>query len=161
VFGKSEKGDTMAKDKEQATAQPQRDGVISIVGPGMKVTGDCDTEGTLRIEGVVEGTVRAGKAVVVGKDGVVQGDIVTQDAVIGGRVTGTVTAESRLELQATCLIEGEIRARRIKLDEGGKVNGKVQMGEVTMQPRTKTATGEAGRPAVGGKDQVLTISASG
>ena len=37
-------------------------------------------------------------------------------AIVGGNVKGTVIAESRLELQATCVIEGEIRARRIKLD---------------------------------------------
>src|SRR5690606_30263226 len=91
--------------------------------------GDCETEGTLRIEGTVEGTVRAGKAVVVGKDGAVEGDIITQDAVIGGRVKGTLVAESRLELQATCVVEGEIRARRLKLDEGGRVNGTVAVGE--------------------------------
>src|SRR5262245_57949881 len=125
----------MAKDKEQAPAPTSREGVSSLIGRGMRVSGDCETEGTLRIEGVVEGTVRAGKAVVVGKDGLVQGDINTQDAVIGGRVTGMVIAESRLELQATCIIEGEIRARRIKLDEGGKVNGKIQMGEVSQMPR--------------------------
>ncbi len=143
----------MAKDKEQAPAPPSREGVISIIGPGMRVVGDCETEGTLRIEGTVEGTVRAGKAVVVGKDGLVQGDISTQDAVIGGRVTGMVVAESRLELQATCIIEGEIRARRIKLDEGGKVNGKVQMGEITQLPRpthlTKPAPDQPQSPQPG------------
>lgn len=114
-------------------AQQGREGVISIIGPGMRVVGDCLTDGTLRIEGSVEGTVRAGKAVVLGKDGVVDGDIVTQDAVIGGRVTGSITAESRLELQATCIIEGQIRARRIKLDEGGKVNGTVHIGDVASE----------------------------
>lgn len=113
--------------KEQAQAQTA--GAISIIAIGTKITGDCETDGTVRIEGTVEGTVKAGKAVVVGKDGVVRGDIMTQDAVIGGHVTGIVTAESRLELQATCVIDGEIRARRVKLDEGGKVNGNIQMGE--------------------------------
>lgn len=122
----------MAKNKADNDAQPGREGVISIIGPGMRVVGDCDTEGTLRIEGTVEGTVRAGKAIVVGKDGVVDGDLTTQDAVIGGRVTGSVTAESRLELQATSVIEGKIRARRIKLEEGGTVNGTVQIGEVSQ-----------------------------
>jgi cytoskeletal protein CcmA (bactofilin family) len=115
--------------KGDPNGQAGREGVISIIGPGMSVSGDCETEGTLRIEGTVEGTVRAGKAVVVGREGEVRGDIVTQDAVIGGRVTGTVTAASRLELQSTCVIEGEIRARRIKLEEGGKVNGQVKVGE--------------------------------
>ncbi len=130
----------MAKNEESG-AQPGREGVISIIGPGMQVTGDCDTEGTLRIEGSVEGTVRAGKAVVVGKDGVVDGDITTQDAVIGGRVTGSIIAESRLELQATCVIEGQIQARRIKLEEGGKVNGMVQIGEVSGQPAAQSIGG--------------------
>lgn len=113
--------------KEQS-GQPST-GAISIIAPGTKVIGDVETDGTLRVEGTVEGQIKAAKAVVVGKDGVVTGDIATQDAVIGGRVTGTVVAESRLELQATCVIDGEIRARRVKLDEGGKVNGQVAMGE--------------------------------
>lgn len=126
--------------KETQAAQQAREGVISIIGPGMRVVGDCTTEGTLRVEGTIEGTVRAGKAVVVGKDGVVLGDITTQDAVIGGRVVGTITAESRLELQATCVIEGEVRARRIKLDEGGRVNGNLQTGETsTAKPETPAA----------------------
>ena len=104
------------------------DSVISIIGPGMKVVGDCETDGTIRIEGLVEGSVRAGKAVVVGKDGRVKGDITTQDAVISGAVVGTVSAESRLELQATARIDGEVRARRMQLEEGAILNGTVQMG---------------------------------
>ena len=120
----------MARNEEVAPAAGSRDSVISIIGPGMRVVGDCETDGTLRIEGKVEGTVRAGKAVVVGKEGSVEGDILTQDAIIGGRVNGKLVAESRLELQATCQIEGEIRARRIKLDEGGSINGSVYVGDV-------------------------------
>ncbi|HEX6261089.1 MAG TPA: polymer-forming cytoskeletal protein [Woeseiaceae bacterium] len=120
----------MAKDQ----AGQANTGTISIIAPGTRIKGDCDTDGTLRVEGTVEGMIRAAKAVVVGKDGVVTGDITTQDAVIGGKVTGTVTAESRLELQATCVIDGEIRARRVKLDEGGRVNGKVAMGENVSRP---------------------------
>ena len=103
------------------------DTVISIIGPGMRVVGDCETEGTVRIEGRVEGSVRAGKAVVVGKEGIVDGDIFTQDAVISGTGQGTLTAESRLELQASCHIEGEIRARRMQLEEGAMLNGTVKM----------------------------------
>ena len=129
----------MAKDKGNPGFNPAHDGVISIVGAGMRVVGNCETEGTLRIEGAVEGTVRAGKAVVVGKDGVVVGDIVTQDAIIGGKVEGTVVAESRLELQATCVIQGQIHARRIKLDEGGRINGEIHTGEVEKR-RVQAAT---------------------
>ena len=117
----------MARDRIVNGASPET--VISIIGPGMQVIGECQTDGTIRIEGTVQGTVRAGKAVVVGKDGVVDGDIFTQDAVISGKVNGTLVAESRLELQATCRIDGEVRARRMQLEEGAILNGTVQMGE--------------------------------
>jgi cytoskeletal protein CcmA (bactofilin family) len=134
LFNRDNSTDRTEMAKETNGAQPAREttgtAAVSIIGPGMRVVGDCETEGTLRIEGIVEGTVRAGKAVVIGKDGAILGDLLTQDAIIGGKVTGIVIAESRLELQATCLIEGEIRARRIKLDEGGRINGKVHTGEV-------------------------------
>ena len=130
----------MAKDTRDQN--PARDGVISIIGPGMRVHGDCETEGTLRIEGSVQGKVVAGKAVVIGRDGVVKGDIFTQDAVIGGHVTGKVIAESRLELQETSVVDGEIQARRIKLEEGGRVNGTVHTGDVAFGQRAA-----AGSPA--------------
>ena len=118
----------MARDRAGNGATPL-DAVISIIGPGMKVIGDCETDGTVRIEGTVQGSVRAGKAVVVGKDGIVDGNIETQDAVISGHVKGTLVAESRLELQATCHLEGEVRARRMQLEEGAVLNGTVSMGE--------------------------------
>ncbi|HEX7050901.1 MAG TPA: polymer-forming cytoskeletal protein [Longimicrobiales bacterium] len=124
---------------EAQSTQQARDGVISIIGPGMRVVGDCSTEGTLRVEGTIEGTVQAGKAVVVGKDGAVLGDVTTQDAVIGGRVVGTIIAESRLELQATCVIEGEVRARRIKLDEGGRLNGNIRTGDAAASQTSTPA----------------------
>lgn len=104
------------------------DSVISIIGPGMTIVGDCETDGTVRIEGSLEGSVKAGKAVVIGKQGVVTGDIVTQDAVISGRVEGKLVAASRLELQATSQIDGEVHTRRMQLEEGAVLNGSVLMG---------------------------------
>jgi cytoskeletal protein CcmA (bactofilin family) len=101
----------------------------------MKVVGNCETDGTIRIEGHIQGSVHAGKAVVVGKDGLVDGDIKTQDAVISGRVVGTLVAESRLELQATCRIEGDVRARRMQLEEGAVLNGTVDMGNMEGEER--------------------------
>ena len=125
--------------RETPGAPPES--VISIIGPGMKVIGDCHTDGTVRVEGTVEGSVHAGKAVVIGKQGVVRGDIVTQDAVISGRVEGSLVAESRLELQATCRIEGEIKTRRMQLEEGAVLNGTVTMGDKSRAPKDKDAAG--------------------
>lgn len=115
----------MARDRTSQGSVPES--VISIVGPGMKIVGDCETDGTLRIEGAIQGAIRAGKAVVIGKEGLVIGDIHTQDAVVSGRVEGSVTAESRLELQATCRIDGEVSTPRLQLEEGAVLNGSVNM----------------------------------
>ncbi|MDE2793408.1 MAG: polymer-forming cytoskeletal protein [Gemmatimonadota bacterium] len=114
--------------KVRATQAASAEKVISIIGPGMHIVGDCDTTDTIRIEGRIEGSVRAEKAVVIGKGGCVTGDIKTQDAVIAGTVKGALDVDSRLELQETCVIDGEIRATRLKLDEGGVVTGTVSIG---------------------------------
>lgn len=116
--------------KEQRSESPVREmsDVVSVVGPGMEIVGNIKCDGTVRVEGQVEGSIRATKSVVVGKSGRVSGDIETQDVVIAGTVTGTVVGASRVELQDTCRVEGDIRSRRVKLDEGGQVEGRLQMG---------------------------------
>jgi cytoskeletal protein CcmA (bactofilin family) len=132
--------------RETSSGSPP-ESVISIIGPGMTVVGDCQTEGTVRIEGLIEGSVRAGKAVVIGKHGKVRGDIHTQDAVVSGHVTGTLVAESRLELQATCQIDGEVRTRRMQLEEGAVLNGTVEMGEKKKPATAATTSGTQGTNA--------------
>lgn len=122
----------MARDKTHPGTPPES--VISIIGAGMKVIGDCETDGAIRIDGTVNGNVRAGKAVVVGKDGLVEGNIYTQDAVISGRVHGSVSAESRLELQCTSHISGDVQALRMQLEEGASLQGQVAVGESYKKP---------------------------
>ena len=138
----------MARLKERETSGTPA--MISIIGPGMQAVGDCVTDGTLRVEGSLVGTVYAGKAVVVGKEGMINGEIRTNDALIAGEVSGMLMAASRLEIKATSKVDGEIRARRLQLEEGAVLNGEIQMGEVelgtppsTQKRRGRGGTGEA------------------
>jgi cytoskeletal protein CcmA (bactofilin family) len=130
-------------DKAAAARTVAGEQSMSIIGPGMNITGDLLTDGTVRVEGRIEGTIRAGKAVIVGKGGEVDGDVITQDAVIGGRLRGTLVAESRLELQATCDIEGQIRApaQHLKLEEGARFNGQIQMLDQNQMAALPASTG--------------------
>lgn len=130
IFKKSPDGQGSAgRERTGASGRAPGEGAISIIGPGMRIVGDLDTDGTVRVEGTVEGTIRAGRAVVLGTDGEVVGDVYTQDAVIGGRIRGRLTTENRLELQGTSVIEGEIRARsqHLQLHEGARFNGQIKM----------------------------------
>ena len=139
----------MAKNIPSSNTPPEA--VISIIGTGMTMVGDSDTDGSLRIEGTIRGSVRAGKSVVVGKDGLVDGSVFTQDAVIAGRVSGGIHAESRLELQATSQVTGEIVALRMQVEEGAKVQGQVAVGESAMKATSKAAQPQ--KVGGGGKDE--------
>jgi cytoskeletal protein CcmA (bactofilin family) len=107
------------------------EGTLSIIAGGMRVIGDIETEGVVKIEGRVEGSVRAGRQVLVGRQGEVKGDITTREAVIGGKVQGTVSATERLEVQATSTIIGDINTKSIAIAEGGRVNGAVRIADVS------------------------------
>jgi cytoskeletal protein CcmA (bactofilin family) len=134
----------MAKNSPSSNTPPEA--VISIIGAGMIIEGDSVTDGSLRIEGTIRGSVRAGKSVVVGRDGLVDGSIYTQDAVISGRVSGGVHAVSRLELLATSEVSGEIEAPRMQVEEGAKMHGQVTVGEgapQVAQPPTHGGGGKA------------------
>ncbi len=132
----------MAKPR---VVQTLPEAVISIIGAGMQVCGDCESTDTIRIEGTVEGWVRAEKAVVVGKEGKVIGDVTTADAKIAGSVKGILDINSRLEIASTANIDGEIRAARLQLDEGGVVNGSVSVGR--KEDRQLSLEKGAKRPA--------------
>ncbi len=124
--------------KTDAPATTPTEAVISIVGTGMTIEGDSETDGSLRIEGTIRGNVRAGKSVVIGKDGLLEGSIYTQDAVIAGRVLGAVYAESHVELQATSQISGEIQARRMHVEDGAALQGQVAVGEGGVKSAPKS-----------------------
>lgn len=111
-----------------ANAAHTSDGGLSIIGPGMTVVGDLVTDGTLRIEGRVEGNVQVAGAVVIGKDGIVTGDIMAEDAIVSGTVDGSLAARSRIEVHPTARVEGDLRARSMQLDEGAILNGTLAMG---------------------------------
>lgn len=102
---------------------------LSIIAAGTKIDGDIETDGVIRIEGRVNGSIRAARQVLVGRQGEVIGDIATREAVIGGRVEGTINATERLEVQNTSVISGDICTRAIAVVEGGKINGTVRIAD--------------------------------
>ena len=109
--------------KRRGAQQPS----LSMISSDLRVVGDLETDGVVKIEGQVEGTIRAGSQVLVSQGALIKGDIITKEAVIGGEVDGLVQAEERVEVQATALVNGDIVTKRIVVLEGGRVNGAVKM----------------------------------
>lgn len=102
---------------------------FSIIAKDMSIVGDLETEGVVRIEGRIRGTVRAGSQALVSQGAQLEGDLHTREAVVGGEVVGTIHASERIELQATASVIGNIHTPRIAVMEGGKVSGEVRIQE--------------------------------
>jgi len=102
--------------------------LLTFIAPDVKIIGDIESSGVMKIEGSIEGTIRGARQVLLGPEGVVHGNIRANEAIIGGRVDGTIVAEERVELQGTSSINGDIHSRVIVVLEGAKVNGAVHMG---------------------------------
>jgi cytoskeletal protein CcmA (bactofilin family) len=150
----------MARDQRSESSARELSDVVSVIGPGMEIVGDIKCDGTVRVEGKVKGSIKATKSVVIGKGGRVVGDIETQDVVVAGTVDGTVVGASRVELQETCKVQGDIRSRRIKLDEGGTVEGRLHMGaEATASVGPSAASRPAAQTDV--EDRAPSLSAAG
>jgi cytoskeletal protein CcmA (bactofilin family) len=114
---------------------------LTIVATGTRLVGDVESDGVVKVEGEISGTVRAERQVLVARGGVVRGDIVTVEAVLGGEVQGAVTATDRVEVQAGALVHGDIATARLVVQEGGEVNGLVKM--TADQPATATGGQES------------------
>lgn len=110
--------------KDRRRSEPH---TLSIVAADLVITGDLETAGMVRIEGRVTGTVRAGQQVLVSPDAVIEGDLQTREAVIGGTVHGAVHASERVEIQAQAVVAGDITTRNLQVQAGGRVNGVVTM----------------------------------
>lgn len=137
--------------REGAAPEPQRrrgePTAVSIIGKDMTITGDLETEGVIKVEGAVRGTIRAGTQVLVSPGATIDGDIHTREAVVGGQVRGTIHAEERVEVQATAVIAGDIHTTRILVVEGGQVNGEIKMGEAAERRLASSAKSEEQLPA--------------
>ncbi len=124
-----------------------RDARISILAPGTTVAGELRTDGVVRIEGKVEGSLHAGGQVLVAKGGVVQGDIRTREAIIAGEVRGGIFAEQRVELQASCKVDGDVTTPQIVIQEGGKLDGRIRMAKPeAAKPGQRPGSDAVARP---------------
>lgn len=137
--------------REGGAPEPQRrrgePTAVSIIGKDMTITGDLETEGVIKVEGSVRGTIRAGTQVLVSPGATIDGDLHTREAVVGGAVRGTIHAEERVEVQATAVIAGDIHTTRILVVEGGQVNGEIKMGEAAERRMASPAGNDEQLPA--------------
>ncbi len=125
---------------------PGAESSMSVIGSGMRVVGDIESSGVIKVEGIVDGSVRGARQLLLGKSGAIHGDIYAVDAILGGTVVGTIVASERVEIQGTSSVEGDIHTKSMVVFEGGMINGTVRMGEPSVAARPQTPA--VGQPAI-------------
>jgi len=98
----------------------------SFIGVNSIFKGEVKTEGTLRIDGTIDGNVNADWVVISEKESL-KGDIVARGIIVDGRVEGNLKAEEIVEIKSKGQVFGDISANKLSMLEGGIFNGRVSM----------------------------------
>ncbi|MFB6257205.1 MAG: polymer-forming cytoskeletal protein [Flavobacteriales bacterium] len=106
-------------------ASPER---LNRIVEGSSVDGDLVCESNLRIDGRVKGTVRTNSRLVIGENGVVEGEVICKDGEIEGKVEGSLQASELISLRSTARIEGDIEVEKLAIEEGATFTGNCTMG---------------------------------
>jgi cytoskeletal protein CcmA (bactofilin family) len=108
------------------TASAMRD-VQAHLGPGSRVEGKLTFEGSVRIDGQVEGEVSAQDTVIIGEGAELTAQINAATVVVQGRLTGDISARKRVELMAPGTVVGNISTPSLIIHEGVVFEGHCSM----------------------------------
>lgn len=110
--------------KIMATETPS----VNIIGNGTDINGNIKTNGDLRIDGLIKGTINATGKVVVGSTGRVEGEIICQNADISGDVKAHLRVAELLSLKANAVVSGDIFTNKLAIEPGAVFTGACKMG---------------------------------
>lgn len=99
----------------------------NLIQAGTSITGDIESNGNIRIDGNLKGTINTGGKVILGSTGSVDGDIICSNADVEGRINGTVKVKELLSLKSTALVNGEIFTDKLAIEPGAKFTGSCRM----------------------------------
>jgi cytoskeletal protein CcmA (bactofilin family) len=114
---------------EQKKTRPTQKRLDSLIGAGTRVDGDIVFSGGLRVDGIVHGKVSTLDSqpgtLVISEHAKIEGEVRVSHVVINGAVTGPVSANDHLELQAKAQVHGDVVYRTLEMHVGAIVQGKL------------------------------------
>lgn len=114
----------------------QANGELSLIGSGTVVEGKLMTEGSIRIDGTMVGDVVAKADAAIGPTGTLEGKLSAKNVSLAGKVKGTITASEKLILESKSVLQGDIIASKLVVDEGAVFDGHCKMSaEAPAKPK--------------------------
>ena len=114
--------ETMKKSEPKA--------VINMIGAGTAIAGDVISKGDIRVDGTLKGSVNTSGKVVLGKEGIIEGDVICNNADISGTIKAKITVSQLLSLKETAKLDGDIITSKLSIEPGATFTGSCSMGAV-------------------------------
>ena len=105
----------------------------SVIDEHTVISPRITTQGTIRIDGRLEGQLHRADTLIVGRTGSIVGDVEAREVIVAGAVDGNILADLRVEIQPTGSVRGDVQASIMRLEEGGTVNGHVAIAAQSEQ----------------------------
>jgi cytoskeletal protein CcmA (bactofilin family) len=103
---------------------------INLIGSGTQITGDINSAGDVRIDGILHGNISLKGRLVIGANGKIEGDITCQNADISGEIKGKISVAETLSLKNSAKILGDIVTGKIAIEPGAVFTGTCNMGAI-------------------------------
>jgi len=106
----------------------EKSGELStILGKGSVFEGNLTVEHTLRVDGTFTGDITTSDTLIIGKEGVVNGNIKAKTLVVGGKLDGSAVVKEKLILENKAEFHGEMKTSKLVIDEGAFFDGRCSM----------------------------------
>jgi cytoskeletal protein CcmA (bactofilin family) len=103
------------------------DKIEAVIGPAASFNGHLKCDGSVRIDGLCEGTIETAGNVIIGEGAKVMADIIAENVSVSGAVKGSITARGRLEILSTGRVWADLTVTSFLIDEGGFFRGGIIM----------------------------------
>jgi cytoskeletal protein CcmA (bactofilin family) len=110
-----------------------------VVGRGISVQGTVQDAERLVVEGTVEASMIHATELSIAPGGVFKGEVEVEEAEIAGVIDGTLTARGSLIVRNTGRVLGTARCRRLQVEDGGQITGRIEMLTETTRETAKPA----------------------
>ncbi len=101
--------------------------IDTLLGAGAEFKGNIQVEGSIVIDGKVDGHINATERITLGSHAAVRGNLNAPHITIGGKVHGHVVGSSRVQLLTGAHVDGDIKAPILNVADGATFSGKIGM----------------------------------
>ncbi|MBY0401870.1 polymer-forming cytoskeletal protein [Myxococcota bacterium] len=117
--------------------------LTAFIDQGSEFEGKLSFRDTVRIDGTFTGEISSENTLIVGESGKIHATIKSVCVMVSGTVDGDIQASSQIVLHKSAVVNGDLLAPTIVMEEGAQLNGNVRMGRAASNAHSGSAKGQS------------------